>query len=336
MRDTSLRLLAMLRIVPRRPPGITARELRERLDKRGYEVSKRTVERDLVRLSGQFPLTSEGSHPEYWSWMPGAAEQGIPGHDPLSALTWQLVEQYLQPLLPVGVKEELEPQFKSARAFLRESGSEKLQRWKSRVRYLPRAMPLPPPSIESEVLEAVYTALLERQQLEVHYRSRGQAKGRSLTLNPLALVVQESVYYLVTIIEPFEDTVHTALHRMSNPRLLDMPVREPEQFDLENHIQQGRFQYASGKELRLIARFERYAAQALLEAPLSSDQVTNELEDGRIEFAATVLESNQLIWWLLGFGSNVEVMGPPTLRQTMSNEIMALWARYQRDASASE
>lgn len=44
-----LRLLAMLKIIPRQPPGITGRDLRKKLGKRGYEVSKRMVERDLVR-----------------------------------------------------------------------------------------------------------------------------------------------------------------------------------------------------------------------------------------------------------------------------------------------
>lgn len=316
MRDTSLRLMAMLKIIPRRPPGITSRELKEKLERRDYEVSKRTVERDLVRLSGQFPLTSEGSHPEYWSWMPGAAEQAIPGHDPMSALTWQLVEEYLQPLLPLSVREELEPQFKSARNFLRDSGSEKLRRWKHRVRYLPRAMPLPPPKIPSEVLDAVYTALLEGRQLEVRYRSRGQTKGRPLTLNPLALVVRETVYYLVAVVEPFEDTVHTALHRMSRPKLLQTAVREPQGFNLDAHIEEGRFQYASGRVVRLVARFDEYAAQALLEAPMSEDQDSRALEDGRIEISATVMESSQLLWWLLGFGSNVSAYEPTLFSTT--------------------
>ncbi|MDZ7790287.1 MAG: WYL domain-containing protein [Xanthomonadales bacterium] len=246
----------------------------------------------------------------------------------MSALTWQLVEEYLQPLLPISVREELEPQFQSARNFLKETGSDKLRRWKQRVRYLPRAMPLPPPKIAPEVLEAVYTALLEGRQLEVHYRSRGQSRARPLTLNPLALVVRETVYYLVTVVEPFEDTVHTALHRMSRPEVLDSEVREPEGFDLDAHIQAGRFQYASGCKMRLVARFDEYAAQALLEAPLSRDQESRSLEDGRIEIAATVMESNQLLWWLLGFGSNVEVVSPESLCCAIRKEVEYLADRY--------
>lgn len=328
MRDTSLRLLAMLRAIPRRSPGISSRELKAKLATRGYEVSKRTVERDLVRLCEQFPLVTEGSHPEYWSWMPGAADYALPGHDPMSALTWQLVEEYLQPLLPISIRDELEPQFRSARNFLRETGSGKLRRWRERVRYLPRAMPLPPPKIAPDVLDSVYTALLEGRQLEVYYRSRGQLRARPLTLNPLALVVRETVYYLVTVVEPFEDTVHTALHRMGRPKVLESAVREPDGFDLDAHIKAGRFQYASGRKVRMVARFDEYAAQALLEAPLSPDQDSTPLDDGRIEIAVTVMESHQLIWWLLGFGSNVEVVAPQELRNTVAKEIERQWARY--------
>ena len=328
VRDTSLRLLAMLRIIPRRPPGVTCRQLQEKLASRGYEVSKRTVERDVGRLSEQFPLISEGSHPEHWSWMPGASDQGLPGHDPLSALTWQLVEEYLQPLLPLSVKEEVEPQFRSARQFLRESGSRKLRRWRNRVRYLPRAMPLPPPKIDSKVLESVYFALLEGRQLQVNYRSRGQERARPLTLNPLALVVRETVYYLVTVVEPFEEPVHTVLHRMSQPKVLESRVNEPPDFDLDSHIRAGRFQYGRGEPIRLVARFDQYAAQPMLEAPLSADQDSKVLEDGRIEIAATVMNTNQLFWWLLGFGSNVEVVAPKSLRKNFIEEIEILASRY--------
>lgn len=46
----------MLKRLPNRAPGITARELAEGLHENGFEVTKRTIERDLVDLSGQFGI----------------------------------------------------------------------------------------------------------------------------------------------------------------------------------------------------------------------------------------------------------------------------------------
>jgi predicted DNA-binding transcriptional regulator YafY len=66
--DTQLRQWAMLRRIPQHPRQITALELTGRLESEGFEVSKRTVERDLHSLSEIFPLVpNERSRPYGWS-----------------------------------------------------------------------------------------------------------------------------------------------------------------------------------------------------------------------------------------------------------------------------
>ncbi|MDT8321637.1 MAG: WYL domain-containing protein [Xanthomonadales bacterium] len=329
MPDTSLRQLAMLKLIPRRAPGITCRELEEKLAARDYRVSRRTIERDLRRLSGPFALVCDDGHPERWAWMEGAFD-ALPAHDAFSALTWQLIEDCLQPLLPRPLREEVEPQFEAARQFLRETGARKFERWRERVRMLPRAFPLQPPEIVSDVLNAVYEALLESRQVSVVYRSRGAGEPRPLTLNPLGLVVRDSVYYLVATIEPFTDIRQTVLHRMQSAEVHETPVREPDGFNLEAYIAEGNFQYVTGREIRLVARFDDYAAQHLLETPISENQRSRKLKDGRVEITATVRESGQLFWWLLGFGTNVEVVGPRTLRKEIAAEIESLHALYAK------
>lgn len=67
--DTMLRLLTMLRHIPKHPQQITAKELFDRLASDGFKVSKRTVERDLLSLSEIFSLISnERSLPYGWCW----------------------------------------------------------------------------------------------------------------------------------------------------------------------------------------------------------------------------------------------------------------------------
>lgn len=74
--DTLLRLLTMLRYIPVHPGQITAKELTKRLESDQFEVSKRTVERDLLSLSEIFSLISnERSRPYGWSWNKQANQQ---------------------------------------------------------------------------------------------------------------------------------------------------------------------------------------------------------------------------------------------------------------------
>ena len=71
--ETLLRQWQMLRYIPRYPAKITATQLKAKLDSEDFNVTKRTVERDLMDLSRAFPLTlDDRSKPYGWSWQKDA------------------------------------------------------------------------------------------------------------------------------------------------------------------------------------------------------------------------------------------------------------------------
>ena len=328
MPDTTLRQITMLGLVPRRPPGMTTEALQSALATRDFSVNLRTIQRDLVKLSSPFPLICDQGDPPRWYWAPHAEAVTLPGHDPLSALSWQLIEQHLKPLLPRSLIEEIEPHFNAARGFLEQTSAGSFRRWSQRVRILPRSMQLQPPEIAPQVLDVVYQGLLENRQIEVDYTSRSREEPRRLTLHPLALVVRDSVHYLLATVWDFTDIRQLVLHRMNDARLLDDTANEPQDFDLDHYIQEGGFDYAHGHQIKLVARFNAHAGKALLETPLAPDQSHKTLDDGRIEIRATINDSDQLRWWLMGFGSGVEVIGPKPLREYMRGDAEALFERY--------
>ncbi|QXH56464.1 WYL domain-containing protein [Pseudomonas maumuensis] len=72
-RATLSRQWALLRQLPSRSPGITSAELVWRLRDVGFNISKRTVERDLNELSLIFPLErNDKSIPFGWHWSANA------------------------------------------------------------------------------------------------------------------------------------------------------------------------------------------------------------------------------------------------------------------------
>lgn len=328
MPEATLRHITLLQLLPRRLPGLTTLELRDKLSDRGYSIHLRSVQRDLDRLSARFGFTCDEGAPPRWFWPPGAADLSLPSQDPHSALTWQLIEQYLEPALPPTVKREAEGQFRAARRVLKESHARQLRRWRARVRLLPRGLPMKPPEIQTSVLDAVHTALLESRQLQVRYRARHATDSKLMRLHPLGLVIRESVYYLVGTANDYTDVIQMALHRFLEAEVLADRVREPSDFDLDQYIEDGGFLYPQGKEINLVAHFDPYTAQHLRESPLSECQTLAELPDGRIEIRARVLDSQQLQWWLMGFGDKVEVIGPDTLRRALKDQYASLHQRY--------
>ncbi len=68
-----------------------------------------------------------------------------------------------------------------------------------------------------------------------------------------------------------------------------------------------------GKKVRLRFRIEKVAGLHLLETPLSEDQRVKVLGD-HYEITPTVVDSEQLTWWLRSFGDAVQPISKRTVR----------------------
>jgi predicted DNA-binding transcriptional regulator YafY len=89
MADNFLRYLMLLREIPRAPRRVDTATLARRLEERGIDVTRRTLQRDLERLSATFPLACDDATKPYgWSWVDGMSrgEKPGPGSDRLRAL----------------------------------------------------------------------------------------------------------------------------------------------------------------------------------------------------------------------------------------------------------
>ena len=113
--DTLLRQWQTLRSIPRAPFKITAREIMTRLAAEGFDVTKRTVERDLMSLSDVFPLLSDDREKPFgWSWDKQSVPLDVPSLGNSEALAFKLIEQYLRGLLPNAVLAQIAPYFRMA------------------------------------------------------------------------------------------------------------------------------------------------------------------------------------------------------------------------------
>ncbi len=311
MLDTVLRQIEILRMIPRHPRRIAVSDIRRRLARDGYDISIRSIQRDLLSLAERFAITGDDAKPQGWSWM-GEPIQ-IPTLDPQTALTFGLVEQFLKPVLPKATMSSLEPHFKSARGVL--ASTRKLAAWPEKVRILQRGLSLQPPRIDAEIQSLIYEALFEERRVRMKYLPRGEQKTREYEVNPLGLVVRDQVIYLVCTLWNYEDVVQLAMHRIREASLLDVPALRPKGFTLDGYIAQGAFGYPVSEEpIRLRVLFSEGAALHLHETPLSKDQKLSMQPDGRELLEAVVRDTSELRWWLLGFGSNVEVLAPKELR----------------------
>jgi len=329
--NATLRRIETLRLIPRAPYWITVSEIVERLDMLDYTVTLRTVQRDLMELASLFPLDYELKGRLYrWRWLENAEVLDLPGMSPQTALSFFLAEQYLFEMMPPYAAVALEPHFNRARAVLNERRSTQLGDWTDKVRVVPESQNLLPPPINQPAADAIYASLLEGKQFSADYRKRGVKTPKHYdAIHPLGLVFRQRVIYLVATVGSHIDPLQFALHRFTSARVEQKPVRCLKDFDLDTYIQGGNFDYLLGDEFKIELLFSSNRGEHLKETPLSFNQQIETAEDGRIRVTSIVKNSNQLRWWLLGFGDEVEVVKPARFREEFAEQLNRMVAIYQ-------
>jgi len=332
MSDTFIRQWHMLRLVPRFPSKVCATELVHSLADAGFEVTRRTLQRGLARLSEIYPLMcNERSKPFGWSWSADAAFLDIPSMDSHTALTFWLANQHLKPLLPKTTLQKLQPHITAAEEVLNRINSDMgAPAWRNKIRVMQQGPNLKAASIDDDVQNQVYDGLLRNRKLSVNYKPRSKAE-KQYELNPLGLILKGGISYLVCSIRNYTDIRLLVLYRIRQASVLDVPLTMPDNFDLDDYIESGEMGFKLKGEITFKALFSKAAALHLRERAMSDDQTMAMQEDGRVLLTATIQDTSELHWWLLGFGSQVEVLEPENLRRGMIKSIKSAYNLYLID-----
>lgn len=296
--------LELLRRIPRRGT-VTATELRLQLREAGFEREPRTIQRLLQTLSEFGAIERDDrSKPYRYSEKTGAKGWSM-RLSPQESLLLTLAEQQLGSLLPVRLMKSMDGFFNQARSQLGDQGTPQREReWLNKVRVVSTSQPLLPPKITPEVFEQVSNALYGNQWLEVDYKN-AEGDRKTAKVMPLGLAQQGPRMYLVCRFDGYDNERCLALHRFISAQASTLTFERPPEFNLKQFDDDGRFGYGDRTKIRLSFRIEKRAGLHIVECPLSTDQQVVVLDD-TYEITATVVESDMLDWWLLGFGDSIK------------------------------
>lgn len=333
-KDTLLRQLTLLRLIPEYPRYTSSQTLHEKLQDRGYKVELRTVKRDLNRLSAPFSLTSskKGGRNE-WSYTKGTPLD-LRDMEPSAALALYLAESHLSTLLPQSVLDLLGPQFNRARNYLDNLGQNDLAHWARRVRTHPNGKALQPAQVDADIWRAVSGALLAARQLQVDYLSRSKGEPKTLLIHPAGLVSRQSIGYLIGTVDGYDDLRQFALHRIRKAECLEAPARVRDDFDIDHYIRQDLNTTAPIEQIELVADVSAQIAWLLGETPLSPKQRLEPLPNSDWQrLRAVVPDDQETLWWVFGLGENVRVWEPHGWCKAISDKANKLGALYAHKLS---
>ena len=330
--DTLFRLWHLLRCLPHYPYKKSVKEIAAVLRDEGFLVTERTIQRDLQQLSTPFQLyCDERAKPFGWCWSKEAHRFDLPGMMLNEALAWGVLEQHLKLMLPSPAVEYLNSYFTTARQRLRQAPeSMHGHSWMDKIRILPPNQPLIPPPIDPQVHRVISEALFCEKRLEIRYRKKHQIEAECYQVHPLALILRGNVLYLYARLFDYPNARSLAMHRIEKVLLLDEPAVYPDDFDLNECVNRGVWGFGGEQQCELAIRFYDRKGEHLYETPLTNNQQIQVDDEaaGILTVRATVPDTPQLRWWILGFGDCAEVLAPASLRHELSQMIARMGARY--------
>ena len=316
-RDTLFRHLAILQMLPRAPHKLSTSTVQMRLEEQGYTMTLRSIQRDLEKLAEHFPLECHKECKPYrWNYVANYTSD-LPAMDTVTALTLVLAEETVRSLLPKVAIDKIGYKFESARKHLEGMHENGFSQWSQRVRAIPNGKSLIPAEIQPAVWEGLTDALLNHHAVNVEYLSRLKGELKTYTLHPLGLVTRDSSSYVLASVNSHDDVRQFALHRFRSVSASASLYRAQPDFNVQHYIDQGAFGFPLSQEpVKFIARVITSVAWLLAETPLSHDQSLSEPDaDGWVQLTATVPNDQQTQWWIMGFGSGIDVLEPASWRE---------------------
>lgn len=290
----------------------------------------RKVQRDLTVLE-EINLVTCNDHSKPFGWKLNDQQAYFARLSESEALFLALSERSITPLLPPNIIKPLKPVFDKAKAITNKHSKIKPPLNKRIVHA--SVQPLISPSIPDEILEVVHHALTHNKILTVSYQATYRPEPTEMNLHVYGLFQNAPSTYMIAQKDGTQNPRFFALHRIKSARLTTLNAKIPKDFNIDQLLQKGALHFGSEGEIKLELRANPIIATILGQTPLSLDQ-TIELDPagwGKEEcykLRATVNLTWDLRFWLLSHGSNIEVLKPVRLRNSIIKELTASVARY--------
>jgi predicted DNA-binding transcriptional regulator YafY len=342
------RVLQIILMIPQEPHAISRSKIQKKLENQRYTVNDRMIQRDMEKLIDVFQgnlicksckeyfetLTyfANDDKTHRYFWRKEYKDLKLVGLNINQALSLQLINTYLTTLLPKTTLEDLEPLFAEATNVLDHHENNPLTKWPHKIAIVEPSQPLIFPEINPDVQMSVSEALLKERQVIIQYR-RNDSVCNEYRLNPIGLVLRNGTHYLIATKVINHERRQFALHRILAIDVLNEAC-EPQEYTLEDCLRDGQMGFnmtgtAPYGMIGFKGIFDGILANHLSESRLSEDQKIEHIGNNHYEISATIKETEQLYWWLLSFGSRVEVLEPKHLREKMAITVSEMQSRYE-------
>lgn len=172
----------------------------------------------------------------------------------------------------------------------------------------------------------ILTALLEEQKLRVVYRRKNT---RAFEIDPYTLFVHRGGLYLVGHSHKHAEVRTFAVDELRSVEWLrGQSFEYPKDYDPERMFANAFGVFTGDSELVRVRFRDREVCRRAQRRQWHPTQKLRRVRGG-LELTMRVCPSRALENWLLGFGDNVEVLAPPSLREAVAERLRTAVAMYE-------
>ncbi len=291
------------------------------------ECSPATVKRIIrdMRLYLDAPIEYDREYNGYYYDGEADARFELPGlwFDASELVSLLAMDQLLETLEPGLLSADLAPVRRRLERIL-ESQAMGTGEMSARTRVL-RATARRPGSAFADVAAA--TAMRRRLSMRYHGRARDAVSERSVS--PQRLVYYRDNWYLDAWCHASNGLRSFSIDRIQSAEIIDHRADDMDAATLDAQLGGGYGIFSGSAAHTAILRFSAAAARWVADEQWHPDQVGIWHEDGRYELRVPYAAAEELLRDVLAYGPEVEVVGPPALRDAAAGRLAAAAAIYE-------
>jgi len=297
---------------------------------RALEVSTKSIQRDLdfMRDRLELPLAYDAHRFGYYYTEDVSAFPTLQiTEGELFALL--VAEKALQQYRGTNFEKPLLSAFRKMAAALPDTISLNLTDWEQIISFRTSAEPI----LDLEIFDALAKATARRQQLALTYRKPGSRQAEPRVVDPYHLANINGEWFLFAYCHLRHDIRTFVPARIQAAQPTGQTFLRPKRFSLKKRLRDSFGVHSGHGDYHVVIRFNELVADFIREKRWHPSQQLRELAEGGAELSLTLSSLVEIQRWVLSWGGNAVVLGPPELVASVRTAAQKILATQPNPAS---
>jgi predicted DNA-binding transcriptional regulator YafY len=180
------------------------------------------------------------------------------------------------------------------------------------------------------IIDQINQAILDRQHVRITYFVMSRRKSSRRLVAPYKLWFFDGTFYMLGFCHLRKDIRLFAVDRIRKLVLTDTTFETPQNFDIENLLRTS-FGAFFGEPVQVIIHFSPRVAGYIDEKCWHESQVVERQKDGSLVFKVKISGTEEIKFWILGWGKDAVVLEPDDLREEIRLEAQGILRGYETE-----